>query len=110
MFINVIHFINTISKYVNFMTEEHIANAKVLTLQESIRQVKQVYMQRGFKITNILMGGKFTFIRGNLVELQININIYSNDEHVGWIEWSRYSSIWDSHLHFYVLRIYKRLY
>ena len=32
-------------------------------------------MQQRFKITNILMDGKFTCIRGNLEELQINLNI-----------------------------------
>ena len=86
MFINGIHFINTISRHVNLITAKHTANAETSNLQESIRQVKQVYMQRGFKITNILMDGKFTYIRGNLAELQININIFSNDGHVGEIE------------------------
>ena len=86
MFINGIRFINTISRYVNFMTAEHIANAEASTLQESISQVKQVYIQRGFKIANIFMDVQFTCIRGNLAELQININICSNNEHVGEIE------------------------
>ena len=62
MFINGIHFINTISRHVNLITAKHTANAETSNLQESIRQVKQVYMQRGFKITNILMGGQFTCI------------------------------------------------
>ena len=44
MFINVIRFINTISIHIKFMMAEHIANAEVSTLQEYIRQVKQVYM------------------------------------------------------------------
>ena len=43
-------------------------------------------MQRGFNITNILMDGKFSCTRGNLAELQINLNICSNDERVGEIE------------------------
>ena len=68
------------------MTEEHIANAEASTLQESIRQVKQLYMQCGFNIPNILMDGQFTCIRGNPAELQININICSSDKHVGEIE------------------------
>ena len=83
MFINGIRFINTISIHVNFMTSEHIPNAEASTLQESIRQVKQIYMQRGFKITNILTDGKFICIRDNLSKLQINLNICSNDEHLG---------------------------
>ena len=86
MFINGIRFINTISRHVKFMKAEHIANAVASTLKESIRQVKQVYTKRGFKITNILMDGKFTCIQGNLAELQININICSNDKHLGEIE------------------------
>ena len=86
MFINGIRFINKISRHVKFMTAEHIANAEASTLQESTRQFKQVYMQQGFKITNILIDGQLTCIRGNLSELQINCNICSNDEHVGDIE------------------------
>ena len=43
-------------------------------------------MQRGFKITNILMDGKFACIRGDLAQLQINLNACSNNEHVGEIE------------------------
>ena len=69
MFINRIRFINTTSRHVKFMTTEQIANPEASTLQESIRQVKQVYMQQGFKITNILTNGKFTCFRGNLVEV-----------------------------------------
>ena len=60
MFINCIRFVNTILRHVKFVTAEHIGNAKASTLQESIRKFKQVYMQRGFNITNILLYGKFS--------------------------------------------------
>ena len=40
-------------------------------------------MQRGFKVTKILMDGQSNWIRGNLAELKINLNIWSNDKHVG---------------------------
>ena len=83
IFINGIRFINTISRHVNLMTSKHIANAEASTLQESTRQVKQVYMQRGFQISNILMDGKFSCTRGDLSEQQINLNICSNEKHVG---------------------------
>ena len=66
MFINIIRFINTISIHIKFMTAEHISNAEASTLQEFIRKVKQVYMQQGFEITNILMDGQFAYIRGDL--------------------------------------------
>ena len=51
------------------MTAENIANDEASTLHKSIRQVKQVYMQRVSKVTNILMDRQFVFIRGNLSEL-----------------------------------------
>ena len=44
MFKNGIRFFNNISRHVKFMKAEHIANDEVSTLQESIRQVKQVYI------------------------------------------------------------------
>ena len=56
MFINGIRFINTISRHIKFMMAENIANAEAKKLQESIRKVKQFYMQWVFKVTNILMG------------------------------------------------------
>ena len=74
MFINGIRFINIIPRNVKFMTSEHIANAEASKLQESIRKVKEVYMQWGFNITNILMDGKFTSIGVNLGELRINLS------------------------------------
>ena len=86
MFIKGIRFINTISRHVKFMTAEHINNAEASTQKESIRQVKKVYMLRGFKVANILIDGQFTCIRGNLAEIKINLNISSNEEDVGEIE------------------------
>ena len=43
-------------------------------------------MQREIKITNILMDGQFAYIRGDLAELHINLNICSNDKKLGEIE------------------------
>ena len=65
---------------------EHILNAEATTQQKPIKQVKQVYMQLRFNVTNIRMDGKLAFFIGNLVELQINLNVYSNHEHSGEIE------------------------
>ena len=79
-------FINTISRHMKFMTEEHTTNSEASTLEESIRKFKQVYMQRGFKMDNILMNGQFACIRGGLAELHINLDICYNDDHVGDIE------------------------
>ena len=86
MFVNGIRFINTISINLKFMMAEHILNAEATTQQKPIKQVKQVYMQLRFNVTNIRMDGKLAFFIGNLVELQINLNVYSNHEHSGEIE------------------------
>ena len=86
IFINRIRFINNTWIHVNFMMEEHTSNKEASTLQEYIRQFNQVYMKWGFNINNILMYGKLRCIRGNLAELKINLNICSNNEHVGDIE------------------------
>ena len=43
-------------------------------------------MQLGFKISNILMDGQFACIRENLAELQIKLNIFSNNKHMGEIK------------------------
>ena len=43
-------------------------------------------MHRGFKIANILMNGQLSRIRGNLTDLQINLNISSNNKHMGEIK------------------------
>ena len=86
MYINSIRFINTISHHIKFMTEEHIANAEASTLQNSIKQLKRIYMQWVFKVVNILMGGQFECINGDLAKLQVDLNICSNNKQMGEIE------------------------
>ena len=86
MFINRTRFINTISRHLKFMTAEHIVNTYSTTLKDSISQVKHIYMKQGFKITNILENRQLVCIRGNLAELQININVCSNYDHMGNLE------------------------
>ena len=43
-------------------------------------------MQRELKVTNILINGWFACIGGDLVELKINLNVCSNDDHMVEIE------------------------
>ena len=86
MHVNGIRFINTIYGHINFMTAEQIANAESSTLHNYIRQVNIIYIQWGFKVVNILTDGQFECIRGDLSKIQVNLNIWSNNEHVGEIE------------------------
>ena len=41
------------------MTAEHIANSEAITLHNYIKQMKRIYMQRGFKVVNIIIDGQF---------------------------------------------------
>ena len=53
---------------------------------KSIRRIKQIYSQRGFHISLMMMDGQFESLRGDLADLQIGLNTVSNDEHVPDIE------------------------
>ena len=68
------------------MMAEHIANLEAINLQKYIKQVKRIYMHRGFKLVNILMDGQFECIRGDLDNIKVNLIICSNDEKMGEIE------------------------
>ena len=68
------------------MMAEHIANLEAINLQKSIKQLKCIYMHWGFKLVNILMNDQFECIHVDLDDIQVNLNIYSNDENIGEIE------------------------
>ena len=56
------------------------------TLLKAIKQVRAVYMKRGFRVKNILLDGQFECLHGELSTLGITVNVVSNDEHVPDIE------------------------
>ena len=53
MHINVIGFLDTISRHIMFATGIMIKNRKVENIADGITQVHKLYLQRGFKITHI---------------------------------------------------------
>jgi len=55
-------------------------------LKECFRQIKAVYMKRGFRIVFSHMDGQFEPLRPTLAEMQIALNTASQDEHVAEIE------------------------
>ena len=59
MYVNGIHFINNISRHINFMMWEHTTRAEDSTLHISIKQAKHVYMQWVLKVVKIIMDGQF---------------------------------------------------
>jgi hypothetical protein len=86
MFVNKIPFLMTISQNIRFGTSESLANQTSKTIMTSIKRIKQIYSQRGFRITQLMMDGQFENLRGDLADMQIGLNTVSNDEHVPDIE------------------------
>jgi hypothetical protein len=82
MFVNKIPFFMTISRHVKFGTDEMQKNQQNKTILAAIKQVKIIYLKRGFQVTHMLMDGQFESLRANLANLQINLNMVSNDEHI----------------------------
>ncbi len=86
MFVNKIAFFVTTSHSIHFSTVEMIANQKAPTLLKAIKQVKQIYTQRRFRVTSIHMDGQFETIRGDLAELNVALLIAGHDDHVPEVE------------------------
>jgi hypothetical protein len=86
MYVNKIPFFMTISRHVQFGTAEVLTNQQAKTLVACVRKLKALYAQRGFKIQTFMMDGQFECLRADLAEMQINLNVVSNDEHVPEIE------------------------
>jgi hypothetical protein len=86
MFVNGIPFFMTISRNIKFGTAEMLKTQHNKTILAAIKQVKSVYMKRGFKIKHMLMDGQFESLRADIADLQITLNTVANDEHVPEIE------------------------
>jgi hypothetical protein len=86
MFVNKIPFFMTISRHIKFCTAEMLTNQKSPTILSAIKQVKKIYMKRGFQLDHMLMDGQFEPLRADLADMQITLNTVSNDEHVPEIE------------------------
>jgi hypothetical protein len=55
---------------------------KAPTLTAAIKQLKSVYLKRGFKITHTPADGQFKALRGDVAELGITLNVVSRDDDV----------------------------
>jgi Reverse transcriptase (RNA-dependent DNA polymerase) len=86
MFVSKMPFFMSISRKIKFGTAELLPNQQSKSLMIAIKNVKNVYMKRGFNISIILMDGQFESLRGDLSEMKITLNTVSNDEHVPEIE------------------------
>jgi hypothetical protein len=86
MFVNKIPFFMTISRHNKFSTAEMLKNQKSATILAAIKQVKSIYMKRGFNLSHMLMDGQFEPLRAILAHMQITLNTVSRDDHVPKIE------------------------
>jgi hypothetical protein len=86
MFVNKILFFMTISRNICFATSKSLANQSSKTIMVAIKKVHQVYSQRGFHITQMMMDSQFENLCGDLADLHIGLNTVSNNKHVPDIE------------------------
>jgi hypothetical protein len=86
MFVNRIPFFMTIARNIRFAMSESLANQSSKTIMSCIKRIKQIYSQRGFRITQLMMDRQFENLRGDLADMQIGLNTVSNDENVPDIE------------------------
>jgi Reverse transcriptase (RNA-dependent DNA polymerase) len=86
MFVNKIPFFITITRGLNFGTVETLQNRKVDSIINAMKNVKQVYDKRGFKLGTALLDGEFEVIRGKLAEMGMELNCTSRGEHVPEVE------------------------
>ena len=77
MHINVIGFLNTISRHIMFATGSMIKNRKVDHIVDGITQVHKLYLQRGFKITHMHTDCEFEPLCKEMTALGINLNCAS---------------------------------
>eukprot|EP00957_Ditylum_brightwellii_P185571 14128316-Ditylum_brightwellii.AAC.1 len=74
------------SRGINVITGEYIANRNDSTLLKSMESVKGVYAKRGFRVKHILMDGQFECLRERLTGKGVDLIICSEDEHISKIE------------------------
>jgi hypothetical protein len=86
MFVNQIPFFITISRNIKFRTIEVPKNRKNPTILQAFKNVNAIYNNRGFRITMGYTDNEFEPMRGDFLDLGVELNVASNDEHVPEIE------------------------
>ena len=75
MYVNRIPFVTTISRNIKFTTVESIQNRTKAQLVQSIKNVLDIYTQRGLQVENSLLGGELVPLCTDLLTLVINPNV-----------------------------------
>jgi hypothetical protein len=82
MKVNKIPFLVSISRAIKFGTVAWLKNTKGPAILECIRNVRNIYVKRGFILEIIEVDGQFEPLRGDLAEMGITLNKCSREEHV----------------------------
>jgi hypothetical protein len=82
MFVNQIPFFITISRNIKFGTIEVLKNPKNPTILQAFKNVNAIYNNRGFQITMGHTDNEFEPMRGDFLDLGVELNVASNDERV----------------------------
>ena len=83
MQVNGIRFFVLMSRHINFITAQHIQNAKDDTLYLSTVAVNNVYKRCSFIIDKLHFDGEFLSLENRLGGEQISLNTTAENEHVG---------------------------
>jgi Zn-finger domain-containing protein len=88
MFFNKIPFFMSLSRNIRFsITAKVLDNRKEATLVKALKQIYGIYRKRGFRIQLIIGDSEFECTRGAIAaDIQSNLNICGEDEHVPEIE------------------------
>jgi hypothetical protein len=86
MFVNKIPFLVTISRHIKFGTVEAIKSRQHKVILAVIKNVKRIYTACGFRVKHGHVDNEFEPLRGDLLDIGMQLNVVSNDEHVPEIE------------------------
>ena len=84
--INGFVFLNTVSWVIIFDTVSLINNMTINTIESRMKQVNNIYLQHGLKITRLHSDGEFKPLRPKVVMLGIDLTTASKRGHVPEIE------------------------
>jgi hypothetical protein len=86
MYVNKIAFLVTLSRNIRFGTAERLPSRNGTDVVKALKAVVKIYKARGFKVSTLLGDGEFEPLRSDVYDMGCELNVTSNDEHVGDIE------------------------
>jgi hypothetical protein len=86
MYVNKVIFLVTFSRHIRFGTAERINSRREEDVTSGLKSIVKLYKSRGFKVDVFLGDGEFEPLRESIHELGGQLNVTSNDEHVGDVE------------------------